>query len=153
MKKNEKIVGFRRVRGRVIPISGHIAGNAAVAAVGLGVASSYILKNAKSELKKAKFATGAAANLRRKTFETYNIVKSARRAKLTSSKEFLQQRNAIHNMIAMSRRSSATRKVWVKKLASEIRLAHGFRKAAIGFGLLSSGALIYQGLTNGKDKR
>lgn len=154
MSQNRKdIIGFRRVHGRVVPISGHIAGNAGLAAIGLGGASSYILKNANKELAKAKFANKASVSLRKRTFETYGIIKSARKNDLITSGEFLHQRNTVYSLLDQGKKSFESRKAWTGRIASEIRTAAKIKKVAFALGALSLGALAYQGLTNGKKRR
>lgn len=141
-KKN--IVGFRRVHGRVIPISGHIAGNAGLTAVGLGGIAAVVGRNAAKELKIAKFNTGASSRLRKHTFEVYEELKNLRRSKFLSSEEFLKGRNQLHGMIAQSHSLKQTRRALTKNLVSEIRLAKNFGRAAVGFGAVALGALAYQ---------
>ncbi len=150
---DKKIVGFRRVRGRVIPISGHIAGNAALASAGLGGIALYQGRQAAKELGIAKINTKTSSRLRKHTFEVYGELKNLRRHKFLSSEEFLKGRNQLHGMISQSHSLKHTRRALTKRLVSEIRLAKHLGASAIGFGAIALGALAYQGLTNGKKKK
>ena len=150
MKKNEKIVGFRRVRGRVIPISGHVAGNAGLAAVALGGMATLQGRNAAKELKVARWSAKTAVKLRKSTFETYSTLKDMRMARMISSTDFLKGRNQLHEMLARGHEIKTARRALTSRLASEIRLAKRLGKVAAGFGVVALGALAYQKLSKKK---
>lgn len=150
MSRDQKqIVGFRRVRGRVIPISAHVAGNAGLAAASLGGMALYQGRNAAKELSIAKWSTKTNIKLRKTTFETYSTLKDMRMSRMISSEELLKGRNQLHGMIAQSHRLKQTRRALTKNLVSEIRLAKKLGFAAAGFGAIAVGALAYQKLTKG----
>lgn len=150
MAEKKKIVGFRRVRGRVVPISGHIAGNAGAAAIVAGGLGAYLSQGTKKEIKKIRENNRRNLVFRQKIRTLHEDMLEHRKSKLMSANEFLHYRNEAAPLNQIYQNNKTLNRRWLKMVAKNAREAKFFKRVAVGLGAISLGALAYQKVKNAK---
>lgn len=150
MGEGKKIIGFRRVRGRVIPISGHVAGNAGAASIGLA-GSAYIMKRQGSKLLKfARTEHSSMVKRKVKLMKHAQFIDDAHRLKDISSGDFMFARGTVQAQRVGNAVNMAEARGLASKATKQLRHAKLAGKAAVAMGALAGAALLYQGLSRKK---
>jgi hypothetical protein len=152
-RENKQILGFRRVRGRVIPISGHVAGNAGAASLGLAGAAMLTRATGTAKLDAARRLHSKTAGLNKYYKMKFNLIDTAHTLKDMSSSDFLSVRNATLGQSGKNYLNMGRAKSVAKSAIRDLRFSALAKNAAIGLGALSLGALAYQRLNRGKKRR
>jgi len=146
-KSGKQIVGFRRVRGRVIPISGHIAGNAGVASVAVGAIGLYLDKSARKALKNVRAVNRDLVGGKKLAADLSSKLQHSKLLKDMSTGDFLMSRNSIVKMTEKINTRMVGNKQFARLAIREIRSAAKWKKTSLGLGAISLGAMAYQKLS------
>jgi len=147
---DRKIVGFRRVRGRVVPISGHVAGNAGAAAIAVGAVGLLNDKSARKALKNVRAIQRDITGGKKVVADLADKLKHEKLLRDMSTGDYLMNRNSLVKMTEKLKKRSVGNKQFARLAIREIRSAAKWKKAAIGLGALSLGALAFQKVTDAK---
>lgn len=152
MAEGKKIIGFRRVRGRVIPITTaqQVAIHAGTSAIVVGATGHFLKKSARKSFNDARAAHQGLLNGRKMVEDVASKLHHDKLLKDMATGDYLMSRNSVVSMRKKFGQNIANNKRFARMAADQVRGASKWKAAAIGLGVLSLGAMAYQKVKNAK---